>query len=526
MRRATDFWQTHPSVRDAVLWAIPAILAGAVLRAMLLSYSPYAYWGSDSESYFNFTFRLLNEGAGSIQPKRRYIYPLLLLPVSLLPGSPLKWLAWVQHLMGLLTLIPLAYCIRKIFRGWKWFIVPVTLVYAGFPILIWYEHELLAEAFFFYSLVWAFAGWVAWQSRAGTQGAKAAALWWLFLVPFALCVLTKPAGRFFWPGVLVGLVYARAWRHLRWYQWLATAAVLVMSLTVGDKFQASRLLYSSAFPLTQLESPLHADLKAEMGEIVRDARANLDAYYIRDNEVKSFLRGGFEATGKEAWVRLKSRGDSELHGAMCEMALEAIRAEPHLYAYLVVSRTAGALNPSMFKTARFNADYFAVRYESLYETMAARGGRRVALVNRIFGYPKSDALPPFDEIARRVSPNRSSATADALRRYADAFNRAGWLTTDPSEGGKVRPLRELRPTWLGWWMIASLLVCLVAPWYRDTLGVWWVIVIGYAFGVHLVGSSNPRFFAPALFVLCLALAAPLDAVLRAAVYRKREKARS
>src|SRR5215212_7086269 len=81
--------QRHPLIRQCLLWALPAIAFGAVLRGLLLSYSPYAYWGSDSNSYFSFAEQFLSSGKISLYDKRRYVYPLFLLPVSLLPGSDL-----------------------------------------------------------------------------------------------------------------------------------------------------------------------------------------------------------------------------------------------------------------------------------------------------------------------------------------------------------------------------------------------------------------------------------------------------
>ena len=178
------------------MWAFPAIVVGAALRAVLMSYLPLAYWGSDSRSYFSFTEILLTEGELSLYDKRRYLYPIFLLPVTLLPGSPLAWLAWIQHALGLATLVPLAYLLRKTLVGWRVFIVPLTVLYAGMPILIWYEHELLAETIFFDAVVWMFAGWVAFASQMRVDRARV--MWWWFFAAFAVVILTKPAGRFFW----------------------------------------------------------------------------------------------------------------------------------------------------------------------------------------------------------------------------------------------------------------------------------------------------------------------------------------
>jgi hypothetical protein len=204
----STFLRRHPLVRDALVWAIPALIIGAVLRGMLLSYLPYAYWGSDSRSYYGFTEQLLDTGKISLYDKRRYLYLIGMLPVTLLPGSTLRWLAWIQHLGGLATLVPLAYCVRKAFVGWKAWVVPVTVAYAGLPLLIWYEHELLAECLFFHAVVWMLAGWLAF---APSRGPAVIRNFWWFFAGFATVVLTKPAGLFLWP---YGLLRPRVRRRV------------------------------------------------------------------------------------------------------------------------------------------------------------------------------------------------------------------------------------------------------------------------------------------------------------------------
>ena len=160
--RLTRFLARHPLIRDALVWAIPAMIFGAVLRIVLISYLPYAYWGADSRSYYSFAHKLITEGYISLDEKRRFLYPILMVPVSLLPGSPLRWLAVLQHALGVITLVPLAYIVRKTLVHWRLWIVPVTLLFAGLPVIVWYEHELLGENVFFATLLWAFAGWCAW----------------------------------------------------------------------------------------------------------------------------------------------------------------------------------------------------------------------------------------------------------------------------------------------------------------------------------------------------------------------------
>lgn len=500
----------RPALRDAILWAIPALVFGFVLRAILTAYQPLAYWGSDSESYFSFAYRLLNEGVASIPAKRRIIYPILLLPVTMLPGSPLQWLLFFQHVMGLLTLIPLAYCVRKAFAGWRWWVIPVTAIYAGMPMIIWYEHELLAEAFFFASFIWAAAAWFSWIGRARI-GLPSGRMWWFFVAMLALCVWTKPAGRFFWPGIFIGLIYVRAWRFLKWPHWIAIVVVTVVSWSLGEGTQASRLLYTSSFPLTNLDSPLHAELKAEIAPLVRESRERLDYYYLEDTGPKQFLAGGFRSGDYPAWQALDRSGDARFD-AMRELALEGIKENPHLFLYIGLQRTVGSMNWTAFKLRRFNADYFQDRFEPLYEEMVGKKAGKARMLQVVLGLPQTERVPTFAEVLEVLETDRPEPYVGWMQNYTDAVTRAGVFTAEPVEDGCRRTLWELTPTALGWWLLVGVVMTFfVNESLRATVGVWLVIAGGYAVGVHLVGSSNPRFFATAWPILFLAMATPLEA---------------
>jgi len=511
MSRARAFFQRHPAIRDALLWAIPAIAFGFLLRALLLACQPYAFWSSDAESYYAFAHRLLSEGIASIPQKRRYLYPLLVLPVKLLPGAPLQWIALLQHAMGLLTIIPLAYAVRKIFVGWKWWVIPATILYAGVPVILWYEHELLSEAFFFASIVWTFAAWAAWCGRL-RRGDRAPVVWWICFACLALCVLTKPAARFLWPGLLVGMIYVRAWRFLRWPQWLACAALFGVMLTVGERGQAARLLYSSAFPLTVLDSPRHADLKAEIAPMVRASRARLDYYYLEDDGPKHFLRGDYREGNFPAWQALDKKDVKGLTKAMRDMALEALFTQPHLLLYIAVQRAVGSLNWTEFKLNRFEPGYQSANLRDAYDSWAKKGeARKLSQFASAYGvFGPVESPPPFSEIQNRVEPAGREAPARWLAQYVQTVTPWGVFVADPEGDGFKRTLWQMTPTPLGWWLILGCVLAWALPWLRGTLGVWLAVAIGYAITVHLLGSGSARFFAAAWPPLLLALFAPLD----------------
>lgn len=511
------FFQRHPVLRDALLWSIPALLLGAALRFALMSYLPFGYWGSDSKSYYSFAHMLLSEGYISLDEKRRYLYPLLMAPISILPGPPLKWIAWLQHLFGLIAVLPLAYVVRKSFVFWKWWIVPITVAIAGLPMFLWYEHELLAEAFFFGAMSWAFGGWVAWVTQQ--DPARARRLFWWFFVPLAVFLLTKPSGRFVLPGIVLGLLMVRAWRVLDWRRWVAICVLFVVSLTVGSKKQAAWLLYVASFPLTQLDTPSHAEYKAELRPIVEPYIRDLDAYYTRDDAPFDFLDSPSEEKAPPLWSALDKDANKK-RALYMDLAMEGIKAHPLQFLHLGAQRLVASANMAGFDDDRFEAGYYAKRFKGHYETagrLLSEGKKTSAPM--AFGFPKAGPLPPYEEFQKELSRPDTSAES-AVLGWVRGYEKASRVVAMP-DPPKTAPAAEFsitlaRPTVLGWWLLVALPLSLF---YWRGLGVWTVTLTGYLAGVFLVSLVNARYFAPAWLVFIPVLAVPLDLLFRA-IFRR------
>ncbi len=498
------FLKAHPSLRDALVWVVPAVLFGALLRGCLLYYLPYAYWGADSRSYFDFAYKLLGEHYISLIEKRRFLYPIFIAFVTLLPGPPLRWLPWLQHGFGLLTLVPLAYVMRKSFCFWKWWIVPVTVLYAGLPVVLWYEHELLGETIFFALVIWSFAGWVAWVQASPERAGR---LWWAFFVPFTLMLLTKPAGRFFWPGLLVGLVAVAAWKRLRRPHWISLAALLAVTPFIGSKVHGAWLLYTATFPLTQLETPLHAEYKAQIADLVAPLRDDLDTYFERDEVPFNFLENPTRMPERKLWASLEKKPKVKAR-IYTDLAKEAILARPVDFLWLGLQRLGASANLSRFKQDRFEPGEFPERFEDDYETARRRVAEKSpTLVPLALGYPAKGPIPPYEEVRPRLSPAPQSWAARFVPAWVDGYLRHSEMVTLPG-----KRFSEARPTPLAIWvLLGAALACLV-PRYRPTLGVWTLAAFGYLAGVFLVTQVNPRYFAPAWPVLVVLLAVPADAI--------------
>lgn len=515
MQSVRQFFHRHPILCETLRWAIPALMLGLIIRLLLLSYSPYAYWGSDSRSYFGFAHGVLTKFYFSLNEKRRYLYPIFLVPVSALPGEPLRWLAWIQALLGLSTTVAFAYAVRRAFYRWQLWIIPLTVIYACMPVLVWYEHELLGESLFFDALIWACAGWIAWVSQPDRERARR--LWWMFYIPLAIALLTKPSGRFFWPGILLALVLERAWRVLKVKEMVAMAALFGATLTMGDDNQAAWLMYVSAFPLTQLDTPLHAEYKAEIRPKVEKAWKNIDNYPNEEPEVFTYLRNPKNYPEYPLWQEI-GKHEKELTHLYRDLAIEGIKAHPFMLGYISLQRIIGSADPTDFNVERFRATYFADRLSRASE----RSRNSESMMRLAFAIPKEMPYPEFDYFQQRIAPHPDSKAAVFLQAYAKKFGEVCSFFENPKD-------RELgfgvaRPTFLCWWALAAVVASFFGP-YRRTLAVWTVCVICYIFGTYLVGTQNQRYFVLAWPFLLLLLPVIPDGIARI-VKRLRDRKRA
>jgi hypothetical protein len=501
------YFRRHPVLADSLLWVVPALIFGGLLRVLFISYLPYAFWGADSRSFYTFAHKFLSHGALSLGDKRRYLYPLLMLPVSYLPGGPLRWLPVFQHALGWITLVPLAYAVRKTLVLWRVWIVPVTVIYAGLPIIVWCEHELLGDTLFFALLVWTFAGWIAWVTQ--TDRLRARRLFWWFLVPFALFIITKPSGQFVWPGLFLGLLFVRSWRVLRWPEFVALFVVLVVTPTVGSKKQGAWLLYDATFPLTCLDTPLHADYKAEIRDMVEHYRRELDFYHAAQRrEPFYFLRDPEEQDQRPLWKALGK--DEQLKKKIyMDLAIEGVKARPDLFLYLGVQRVAFDANVSAYETFRYEDGSFIETSAPFYKEAVDSEDSPLRIA---YNLPRKGPVPDYGTFQKQLEPAPGSWAARTVRSCVNAYGRKlDFLHYPPGPENRFR-LSQVRLTFLGWWLCLALIMVWAPPYWR-TLGVWAIVALGYVFGVYLISVENVHYIAPVWSVLFVILVVPADFLL-------------
>jgi hypothetical protein len=339
--------------------------------------------------------------------------------------------------------------------------------------------------------------------------ARARRLWWWFCAAFTVIVLTKPSGRFVVPGVLLGLAAVRAWRTLTWQEVLPIPAVLYLSLTMGTDKQSSWLLYTSSFPLTRLETPLHAEYKAEIRDLVTEARAKLGSYFLLDEVPKAFLKYPDKHPERPLWAAL-GKNDKLRPKIYRDLALEGIRARPDLFLFISAQRIVQSSRLDEFKMDRFEADYMARRFEVHYKEISVE---RPSFPEQLFGFPKGQPLPAYAELSPKLGIHGTAAET-RLKAYLLRVQDVLALVVKSAEGtGREWAITAFRIAPCGWLFLAGALLAVLRP-YRGDVGLWLLIGVGYLFGVFLVGSANPRFFAAAWPPIILASAVPLDLLLR------------
>lgn len=256
----------QPAVREFLWWCLPAFLAAIVVRVVLMVQLPYAIYHVDSSDVLVTADRWVHAHKWMIHGKKTFLVPVIYTALALLRIPLLLTIPVVQHLAGVL-MVPLVGMICRLwFTRWRWFIIPLTLIIALDPALLWFEHLIMPEtAYVFCLTLTAVAGTLYALEQNWTRFA------FLCLSLFVLAA-SRPEGKllFGFAFLLILLLHGRRWRT----DWVRVAILLVLAVTthlVTRTGQAGLLLYTSVarFTPTELKSapgfePFIAPIRAEM----------------------------------------------------------------------------------------------------------------------------------------------------------------------------------------------------------------------------------------------------------------------
>ncbi len=238
-------WLRDSRVREVIMWCLPALIVGFLLRTALLVALPYGYCTVDTPDFLGTPYKLIYKHQFRIHGKKTFLQPIVY-SVPFFIGVPaLIAIPVFQHLCGLVMILLIGGVCRFWFTHWKWFIVPLTLVAAVNPSLLWYEHTLMAEALYVFCMVLlVFAASVFALRRSWHAFA-------FLCVALFLTAGSRPEGKlmFIFGIALVAVVL---WKERTIF---VKAVPMVIALAIGTHFitrtdQAGLLLYTSVAYLT------------------------------------------------------------------------------------------------------------------------------------------------------------------------------------------------------------------------------------------------------------------------------------
>jgi len=264
---------THPSFLELLRWCLPALLVGLALRIAMMISMPYAFIQYDSSDFYETTYHFLEKHQFYINNRRSYLTPYLFSLPCLLPFPALITTAIVQHGLGLVATVLVGALVRLWFRWWKVAIIPITLLFAVSPMVMWYEHVVLGEAqYLFFALVAVLLGTLfvrrpGWPIFAG------------FMVSVFLVMGTRLEAKTFCLFSLVLIV------RVFWKQWLrmgiglaVLAVVMCLALRLGPGRDGSSLMYATLLRFAPDQSKHEPDIAPYLLPLRDDVRQRYPDY--------------------------------------------------------------------------------------------------------------------------------------------------------------------------------------------------------------------------------------------------------
>ena len=241
----TRQWLADPRLHEVLWYCVPGVLVGLFLRAWLMVSMPYGYYHPDTHDFVTTIYSLRAHHHLAIHGKVTFLTPVLY-TLAFFPKLPaLIVIPLAQHARGLLLVLMSGGLCRLWFTFWRWLIVPVTVLMAMQPAMLFWEHALMSESgFVFCAVMLAMAGtcFVRWPCRL-TYG--------LLLGAMACVAAARPEGNL-WQGaglLLVTLVYWRKWKQ-EWVKLAGAAALALGMLSITKTSHSGLLLYSSLVHMT------------------------------------------------------------------------------------------------------------------------------------------------------------------------------------------------------------------------------------------------------------------------------------
>jgi hypothetical protein len=487
--------------RRCVLLCLPALVLGAILRLSLITALPEGYYGPDSNSYFDTTSSLWLKHRWDLGPKRRWVYPVLLIAAPVLPGHTVVTVAVLQHVLGLVvTVLGMGWITLNLTRRPAIWVPFVTILAALWPRMVWYEHEIVAEPLLLASIILAVA--LAFPVQRLRDPKR---LFW-FLVAATLIIAIKPHGRPIWLGLMISAVLFAGFPW-RWSKgcWAAVAVSVAVIFTTGSSRQGPWLLLSSTLPLVNPEQGNWLEYRQILRPHIEEARADLSQYPWKQEHYKKLLVSSKEdmPLGPEWQALLREKNKTTFLRICGDLARDAILHAPFTYARMVLQKIGAVLSDA-------EAGWLMsprVFWRGQIGENTDRWQRHPDQMKMLYG---------MDEDAYLALAARRQAQTAWYGPYVYKFTHAfTWMRTEQDT------TRTLHPAWFGLLALFGFFTCLRPSRWRETAPLWLPLGL-YLVVIFGIGDALPRYLQPVEWIGLVFVALGLDWLLEL-VWQRREK---
>ncbi|HPA19691.1 MAG TPA: hypothetical protein PLU30_18225 [Verrucomicrobiae bacterium] len=472
-------------VRPVLLWCIPALACGLAARLVLMGLAPCAVFNSDTRGLIDAAENFLRRpwavfGGGT----RTFLMPVLYSVPLALKQPLLPWVAAGQHLVGLAAVPATGLLCAAWLRQWRWWIIPVTMVPAIHPTILWWEHMALPDSLFLVLSLAVCVAVVAFSRRpnrasfaliAGTVILAAGARQEGFLLLGSLPLICAAV---FWGD------WARIGRYVA-----ASAALAALVMAISRTGQGGQMLLTSVIHM----APDH--LSSEPGFSSRAAA-------LRDRFAPSWpvYPDDHNASRKEIVAQvqehlMKERGlgagqERALRDRFCkrvakEIALRNLHALPGLAWHKFLATHLDEPSP------RFDT----IPAEMVDEAFDGKELKELPYLRRLFGRNYARAEDFQRDVETRYYP---AIAVPWLTRWQDAWTRITLRQGDKSYIRLVGPpghqqrLPMLPPLYAPA-ALGLVLLALMRGKSWPSLPVWLLTLLGVAFVTLLTGSLRARY---------------------------------
>jgi hypothetical protein len=476
--------------RRCVLLCIPALILGAILRLSLISAVPEGYYGPDSNSYFDTTSALWLRHKWEMGPKRRWVYPLLLIPTPILPGRNVATISTIQHGIGLLvTVLGMGWITYHLTRRPVIWVPFVTILAALWPRMVWYEHEIVAEPILLASIIFTIA--LAFPVRRLREPRR---LFW-FLMCAALIIAIKPHGRPIWLGLMIAAVLLAGFPW-RWSKacWVALAASVLIIFNTGSSRQGPWLLLSSSLPLVNPDQGKWPEYRQILRPHIEEARTDLSQYAWKQDRYKKMLveSGDNTTLGPEWQEMMKEKKKTKFLTVCSDLARDAIMHAPFTYAGMVLQKIGVVLSDDESGWRMAPRAFWKTQLEDNEE----RWVKHPDEMKLLYELDKDGYLMLAEQRRRKTEWYEPS-----VYHFTHAF---AWMRATHDDGKYT-----LHPAWFGLFALFGFFTCLRPGSWRKTsllwlpLGIYLAIIFG-------IGDSVSRYLQPIEWIGIIFVALGLD----------------